>query len=106
MKVLEYTDEFFIRYGLHGAYTDTISVVLLEGKKIFVSPAGCDLEPAGEVHHYPLLGIDDLSEELVGACLHFLHWFLLWWGWLRCSYRLDVIPDFLHLSFCIGHGWG
>ena len=105
VKVLEGTDELIIRSDLHGAHQDNIAVIFEEDKKLFVYPVGCYWELSSEVGNYHLLGIDDTGKDLVGACIQFIYRCLLWWSWIRCSHRMDILLDLLHVSFCIGHGW-
>ena len=73
-------DELFVHSGLHRSYQDTVSVILVEDKYVFTSLVVCDWELAGEVGRCPLLGVDDIGEDLVEACLQFFHWFPFWGG--------------------------
>ena len=67
VQILEDTDEIFVCSVLHWAYQDTVAVILVEEKQVFIYPFGCDWELANEFGFYPLLGIDDIGEDVVGA---------------------------------------
>ena len=53
---------------------------------------------------YPLLGIDDLGEDMVGACLQCFHCFVFVWGIALGLGVIDVLPDMFHVAFCSVHG--
>ena len=77
MKSLEDRNDFFIRSSLHGYYQDTIDGIIIEDKKLSVSPVRCEWETASAFGHYLLLGINNLGNDLVGVCLQFIHRFPL-----------------------------
>ena len=51
-----------------------------------------------------LLGIDDLGEDVVGACLQCFHWLVFIWGCTLSLGGLDVLPDLRHVAFFSEHG--
>ena len=42
MEVLEDADELFVCPLYHGVHKDTVSVIYIEGKRLFVPPVGGD----------------------------------------------------------------
>ena len=51
-----------------------------------------------------LLGIDDLGEDVVGACLQCFHWLVFIWGCTLSLGGIDVLPDIRHVAFFSEHG--
>ena len=50
------------------------------------------------VGSYPLLGINDIGEDVVGACLQYFHCFVFVCGFTLSLGGLDVLPDLLHVA--------
>ena len=92
MYILEDTDELFFRPVLHWEYQDTVSFVFVEDKYVFFTPLGGNWESSREVGCYPLLWIDDLGEDVVGACLQFFHWFVFVLGSVLASKSVRSVP--------------
>ena len=51
-----------------------------------------------------LLGIDDLSKDVVGACLQCFCRFIFDWEISLGLGGLDVLPDLFHVAFFSVHG--
>ena len=56
------------------------------------------------IYHYPLLGVDGIGKDVVGACLQCFHCFVFVWGCILSLVVIDVLPNMLHVSFYGGHG--
>ena len=57
------------------------------------------MESSGEVGCYLLLRINDLGEDVVGACTQCFHQFVFVWGHVLGLGGIDVLPDLFHVAF-------
>ena len=53
------------------------AAITCRGKKVSITPVGCDRFPAGKVSINALLHIDDIGEDCVRSCLQWINWGLL-----------------------------
>ena len=103
MQILEDTDETFVLPIIHWEDRDTVDVLVVEDKYLFITPVGGYWEYSGEVGSYLLLGIDDIVKEVDGACIQCFHRFFFVWGCALGLGGLDVLTDIFHVTLFSVH---